>query len=71
MTRKIKCRVSQHAVRNLGWGVFGAIADILRTDLPTNQFDSNRTQWSATSALDYDVDGRVMIVYEVRGKEIN
>ena len=71
MVREIKCKVSQHGVRNLKWGVFGAMNDVLMPQLRDLGMNPTRISWSA-ERVEYppDADGRVDVLYEVRGKEV-
>lgn len=71
MKREFGCKVSQHAVRGLGWKVFGAVADVMASFLEERGIDPQRvTWWSEILDTKPDEEGRNMITYGVRGKEI-
>ncbi len=70
MTRELACKVSQHAVRNLKYNVFGTLNDILVPSMREAGIDPSKVAWSSSSELVRAPDGRKMTVYTVRGKEL-
>lgn len=70
MLHELCAKVSQHAVRGLGWGVFGAMNEILAPFMAEKGINPTKVAWTAARVeFPPTSEGWVDVLYEVRGRE--